>query len=37
MNIEDLIKEVKQIEEQSEFIVSWFAKNIKRQLEELDI
>jgi hypothetical protein len=31
MNIEDLIKEVKQIEEQSEFIVSWFAKKYQRK------
>ena len=36
MKIEDLIEEVKQVEEQSEFIVSWFAKNIKRLSEELD-
>ena len=32
MNIEDLIKEVKQIEEQSEFIVSWFAKKYQKTI-----
>ena len=37
MDIEKIIKEVKQIEEQSEFIVSWFAKKYQKLLEELDI
>ena len=35
MNIEDLIKEVKQIEEQSEFIVSWFAKKYQKTIRRI--
>ena len=35
MNIEDLIKEVKQIEEQSEFIVSWFAKKYQKTIRRV--
>ena len=32
MKIEDLIEEVKQVEEQSEFIVSWFAKKYQKKI-----
>ena len=32
MDIEKIIKEVKQIEEQSEFIVSWFAKKYQKKI-----
>ncbi len=35
MNIEDLIKEVKEIEEQSEFIVSWFAKKYQKTIRRV--
>ena len=35
MNIEDLMKEVKQIEEQSEFIVSWFAKKYQKTIRRI--
>ena len=35
MNIEDLIKETKQIEEKSEFIVSWFAKKYKKTIRRV--
>ena len=35
MNIEDLIKDVKQIEEQSEFIVSWFAKKYQKTIRRI--
>jgi hypothetical protein len=32
MDIEKIIKDVKQIEEQSEFIVSWFAKKYNKTI-----
>ena len=35
MNIEDLIKEAKQIEEKSEFIVYWFAKKYKKTIRKI--
>ena len=35
MNIEDLIKEAKEIEEKSEFIVSWFAKKYKKTIRRV--
>tara|TARA_Y100001937_G_scaffold25916_1_gene37208 strand:+ start:94 stop:333 length:240 start_codon:yes stop_codon:yes gene_type:complete len=35
MKIENLIKEVKQIEEQSEFIVSWFAKKYNKTIRRI--
>ena len=35
MDIEKIIKEVKQIEEQSEFIVSWFAKKYKKTIRRV--
>ena len=35
MDIEKLMKEVKQIEEQSEFIVSWFAKKYNKTIRRI--
>ena len=35
MDIEKIIKEVKQIEEQSEFIVSWFAKKYQKTIRRI--
>ena len=35
MDIEKIIKEVKQIEEQSEFIVSWFAKKYQKTIRRV--
>ena len=35
MKIEDLIEEVKQVEEQSEFIVSWFAKKYQKTIRRV--
>ena len=35
MKIEDLIKEVNEIHEQSEFIVSWFAKKYQKTIRRI--
>ena len=35
MDIEKLLKEVTQIEEQSEFVVSWFAKKYNKTIRRI--
>ena len=35
MNIEDLKKEIKQIEDESDFVVSWYAKKYQKTIRRI--